>query len=60
MKNQNSRSVLVISAEDIKEAASASQTASDWLGYLTTGTKVVEKITFHGVFYTLKTLQDLI
>ncbi|EPF70577.1 hypothetical protein GCM10025882_23840 [Acinetobacter gyllenbergii] len=46
MKNQNGRSVLVISAEDVKDAASASQTASDWLGYLTTGTKVVEKNNF--------------
>ncbi|WP_288390002.1 hypothetical protein [uncultured Acinetobacter sp.] len=56
MKNQNGRSVLVISAEDIKEAASASQNASDWLGYLTTGTKVVEKNNFSwGILHSKNT-----
>lgn len=56
MKNQNGRSVLVISAEDIKEAASASQATSDWLGYLTTATKVVEKNNFSwGILHSKNT-----
>lgn len=45
--NQNGRPVLVLSHETLKTAASAGQTTADWIGELTTGTKIIEKNNFH-------------
>lgn len=47
MKNQNGRSVLVISNQNIDDAAKIGQTTSDILGYLTTGVKVIDKNNFY-------------
>jgi len=54
--NQNGRPVLVVSNEDIKSAASAAENTADWLGYLTTGAKVVDKNNFFwGLFHSTST-----
>ncbi|TCM69246.1 hypothetical protein EC844_103193 [Acinetobacter calcoaceticus] len=44
--NQNGRPTLVISKEEIEKAANAGGLTSDWLGYLTTGTMIINKNTF--------------
>ena len=45
--NQNGRPVLVLSHETFKTAASVGQTTTDWIGELTTGTKIIEQNNFH-------------